>query len=79
MIRDDEYKYVWNLTDVDELYSLTDDPGEKVNLIGRKDQAQRVASMRRLLYEELRSHGDPFVGSEWIRRQLLDGQKYCPF
>ena len=79
MIRDDEYKYVWNLTDVDELYCLADDPGEKVNLIGRLDQAQRVASMRRLLYEELRSHGDPFVGSEWIRRQLLDGQKYCPF
>ena len=79
MIRDDEYKYVWNLTDVDELYCLTDDPGEKVNLIGRRDQAQRVASMRRLLYEELRSHGDPFVGSDWIRRQLLDGQKYCPF
>lgn len=79
MIRDDEYKYVWNLTDVDELYCLTNDPGEKVNLIGRRDQAQRVASMRRLLYEELRSHGDPFVGSDWIRRQLLDGQKYCPF
>lgn len=31
-IRTKEYRYVWNLTDVDELYALPEDPGEKRNL-----------------------------------------------
>ena len=35
--------------------------------------------MRARLYEELRAHGDPFVKSDWIRRQLLEGRKYCPY
>jgi len=78
MIRDREYKYVWNLTDVDELYCLNDDPGEKVNLIARPEQQERIAQMRRLLYDELRAHNDPFVGNDWIRHQLLDGKKHCP-
>ena len=76
MIRDDRYKYVWNLTDVDELYDLETDPGEKVNRIAEPDQQDRIAAMRRALYEELASHGDRFVGSEWIRRQLLEGRKH---
>ena len=76
MIRDDHWKYVWNLTDVDELYDLEADPGEKANLIGEAAQAERVSVMRKMLYEELRSHGDRFVGSEWIRRQLIEGKKW---
>ncbi len=75
MIRDDRWKYVWNLTDVDELYDLQTDPGEKENLIARPDQQARVSAMRKALYEELQSHGDRFVGSEWIKRQLLEGKK----
>ena len=76
MIRDDRYKYVWNLTDVDELYDLEADPGEKVNRIADPDQRERIADLRRKLYEELARHGDRFVGSDWIRRQLLEGKKH---
>ena len=76
MIRDDRYKYVWNLTDIDELYDLISDPGEKLNLIAAPEHQERIAQMRRDLYEELRAHGDRFVGSDWIRRQLLEGRKH---
>ena len=76
MIRDDRYKYVWNLTDVDELYDLEADPGEKINLIAEKTQQPRISAMRQALYEELKSHGDRFIGSEWIKRQLLEGRKH---
>lgn len=76
MIHDDRYKYVWNLTDVDELYDLERDPGEKVNLIAEASQQERIADMRLRLCAELESHSDPFVKNEWIRRQLLEGKKH---
>lgn len=76
MIRDRRYKYVWNLTDVDELYDLEADPGEKVNLIAEEAHQERIADMRVRLFHELQAHGDRFVGSDWIRRQLLDGKKH---
>ena len=76
MIRDDRYKYVWNLTDVDELYDLDTDPGEKVNLIAEPAQQARIAQMRKDLYAQLQLHGDRFIRSEWIQRQLLEGKKH---
>ena len=76
MIRDDRYKYVWNLTDVDEFYDLEADPGEKVNRIAQKEHGEKIAAMRRALYEALQAQGDRFVGSEWIARQLLEGKKH---
>ena len=76
MIRDDRWKYVWNLTDVDELYDLDADPGEKVNRIADPDQRARVAAMRRQLNDDLKAQGDHIVGSEWINRQLLEGKKW---
>lgn len=79
MIRGERYKYIWNLTDVDEFYDLESDPGEKVNLIAASEHQDRIAAMRRELYEELRAHGDRFVGSDWIQRQLLQGKKHVNF
>lgn len=76
MLRDDRYKYVWNLTDVDEFYDLEQDPGEKTNLIACAEHQARISQMRRDLFEILRGQGDHFVGSEWMRRQLLDGRKH---
>ncbi|MBQ8611230.1 MAG: sulfatase-like hydrolase/transferase [Oscillospiraceae bacterium] len=76
MIHGDRYKYIWNLTDVDEFYDLETDPGEKVNLIAAPEHSERIAQLRRDLLAELESHRDRFVGSEWIRRQLLEGKKH---
>lgn len=78
-LRDRTHKYVWNLTDVDELYNLVDDPGELVNRIDEVSEAERVAGMRRTLFERLTAYGDPFVKSEWTRRQLLSGHKHVPW
>jgi hypothetical protein len=78
MLRDTCYKYVWNLTDVDEFYDLIADPGEKHNLIAQPCYTERIHEMRHKLQQELSAHGDPFVKSEWIRRQLLDDKKHVP-
>ena len=76
MIRDDRYKYIWNLTDVDEFYDLASDPGEKVNRIAEPEQQARIADFRRRLFDQLTRHGDRFVTSDWIQRQLLEGKKH---
>lgn len=78
-LRDYRYKYVWNLTDNDELYDLETDPGEKKNLIAEENQLQRISNMRHTLYNLLSAHGDPFVKNEWIKRQLLGERKYLKF
>lgn len=76
MLRDSRYKYVWNLTDMDELYDLEADPGEKNNLIALEEHKERITRMRHTLHTRLTELGDPFVGNEWIRRQLLDEKKH---
>jgi len=77
MIRTDRWKYVWNLTDVDELYDLETDPGELVNRIGDERAAGTARELRLRLYETLRADGDGF-DNEWMRRQLLEGRKPVP-
>ncbi|WP_158301817.1 sulfatase-like hydrolase/transferase [Paenibacillus mesophilus] len=75
MIRTNEWKYVWNLTDTDELYDLQADPAELTNRIGDPDHAGLVAELRRRLYYTLLADGDAIVANEWMRRQLLQGCK----
>lgn len=75
MLRDRGWKYVWNPTDVDELYDLAGDPWELVNRAPDPACADVLAAMRARLYEHLLAQGDPMVGNEWMRRQLLEGQK----
>lgn len=58
MIRDSRWKYIWNTTDVDELYDLQADPGELVNRIHDKTNGDVVAGLRRRLYETLLREGD---------------------
>ena len=75
MITDGRLKYVWNLTDVDELYDLSFDPGEKDNRIGVPEMSEPLHALRRLLYDDLISHDDPFVRGDWVFPQLLEGRK----
>ena len=74
MIRNQRYKYIWTLTDVDEFYDLEKDPWELHNLIDEEEYAPILAEMRRTLYEDLRAAGDP-LASSWTSRQLLEGKK----
>ncbi|TLS53242.1 DUF4976 domain-containing protein [Paenibacillus antri] len=74
MIRTERWKYVWNLTDVDELYDVQADPGELENRIGETELADTVRGLRVRLHETLRRDGDGF-DNEWMRRQLVEGRK----
>lgn len=75
MIRDERWKYVWNLTDVDELYDLRADPDELRNVIGDDRHGDVLAELRGKLYEVLKGHQDPFLKFDWMKRQLTEGRK----
>ena len=74
-LRNENYKYVWNLTDIDELYDLKADPGEKTNLVGDPKYAEILKRMRRQMHSGLTEIGDRFAGNEWMKRQLLENKK----
>jgi len=75
MIRMERWKYIWNTTDIDELYDLANDPGELRNRIDDAEHRDLVRELRRRLYDVLLADGDALVANEWTRRQLLEGAK----
>ncbi|MFH1086828.1 MAG: sulfatase, partial [Chloroflexota bacterium] len=75
MLRDRRYKYVWNPTDVDELYDLERDPWELTNLVDAVPYAETLREMRARLLARLQAQGDPLVANAWMRGQLAEGRK----
>ncbi|HBP39121.1 MAG TPA: sulfatase [Clostridiales bacterium] len=75
MIRTRRWKYIWNATDIDELYDLAADPDELRNLIGDGEQEAILAELRRRLYEILIREGNEFVRNSWLGEQFLHNQK----
>ena len=73
MIRDERWKYVWNMTDVDELYDMESDPWELTNLAGRAEHAETLADMRKRLLTALEARGDRTVKAFWAHDQLAEG------
>jgi arylsulfatase A-like enzyme len=73
MIRTREWKYVWNTTDVDELYELQQDPDELNNVIYDAGNRDIINQLRKRLYDVLIQDGDRLVDNEWMRNQLLHG------
>ncbi|MCS7462818.1 sulfatase-like hydrolase/transferase [Paenibacillus doosanensis] len=71
MLRTKRWKYIWNTTDVDELYDLELDPYELTNRIHDPGCRELVKTYRLRLYERLTEEGDGLVGSEWMRNQLV--------
>lgn len=53
------FKYVWNLSDIDELYDLEKDPSELDNLIDSRDHREVLTEFRKAMLEEVRKNGDP--------------------
>ena len=49
MVRDGDWKYVWNRFDADELYRLDEDPAEMNNLVEAPAAGPRIERMRRLI------------------------------
>jgi arylsulfatase A-like enzyme len=75
MIRTREWKYVWNHTDVDELYDMNEDPHELRNLASHPSNREVLKELRSRLFDILLRDGDGMVKNEWMRRQLLEGRK----
>lgn len=74
-IRTADWLYVWNMTDIDELYDVHSDPGQKANRIGDATLADTVATLRCRLYDELKRRNDPFARTGWLDRQMVEGKK----
>jgi arylsulfatase A-like enzyme len=72
-IKTDEYKYVLNSTDKDELYYLTEDPYELKNVIDDERHSDVLRELRMRLYKELERCGDPIL--KWCSAQLTEGRK----
>lgn len=75
MIRNRQWKYIWNTTDIDELYSLEEDPCELVNRIYDPKFSSILKELREKLYRQLIYDQDGLVDNEWMKSQLLNGQK----
>ncbi len=75
MIRNNDWKYIWNTTDIDELYDLNNDPHELYNIIGQERNQSLIQELRRKLYETLLEEGDGLVKSSWMQNQLLNNKK----
>lgn len=75
MLRTRSWKYVWNLTDVDELYDLENDPEELVNRVDDENAVNVLADLRIRLLTHLQEVGDSIVDNVWMARQLATGRK----
>ena len=87
-LRSDEYKYItyYGLWDVDELYDLKNDPGEKQNLITDPKYASTAKKMENQLYKMLGEEGGmdipmnhPAGGSQNKRWEEKDGNHAADF
>ena len=61
MIRRGDDKYIFNCGGIDELYNLSDDPHELVNLVLAPDSKALLQEMRLLLKDWLEKKGDYLV------------------
>ena len=75
MIFDGRFKYIWNLTDMDELYDLEEDPDELDNRIYKESYKAIISNLRKKLYEVLVKEGDGLVKGNWLKNQLLYDKK----
>ncbi len=69
MVHDRRWKFVWNLTDINELYDLETDPGELINRIGDPSAAAELARLKQRMISWLESVQDPMLNC-FTRKQL---------
>lgn len=73
-IRDRRWKYVWNATDIDELYDLAADEHELRNVVDDPAHSVELADLRRRLYDRLLAFDDAQVMNPWVAQQFLGDQ-----
>jgi arylsulfatase A-like enzyme len=73
MVRNAQWKYVWNATAEDELYDLVTDVGEIQNLAQDKDRFDVLVYLRKRLLAWMEEINDPLLNN-WNRDQLLDNR-----
>ncbi len=71
MVREREWKYVWNATAVDELYHLPSDPGELRNRVHDPEAAEHLLRLRQRLLDWLRQTGDLALNA-WTETQIAE-------
>jgi arylsulfatase A-like enzyme len=59
MLRHEDWKYVFNPSDFDELYDLAADPHEMTNLAARPEYSDVIAKLQEMLMEHLVEEDDP--------------------
>lgn len=69
MLRDLQWKYVWNATAKDELYDTLADPGELVNLAGQHQHSDTLLRLRQRLVAWMEATDDPLL-NYWTRAAL---------
>lgn len=72
MVRDHQYKYVWNATDIDEFYDLETDQWELDNRIADPLLKDLISSYRVRLYETFSASGDRMVTNPWMKYALQE-------
>ena len=75
MVRTARWKYVWNMTDVDELYDLAADPAELHNRIADPAAADALADLRHRLLAHLDAREAGVLKRPFVRDQLAQGHK----
>lgn len=75
MIRNKHWKYVWNATDIDELYDLNQDPYELTNRIKDSSLESVVRDLRYKLSTVLEEDGDRLVAGRFMKTQLRSSRK----
>ncbi|MNM11613.1 Arylsulfatase [compost metagenome] len=75
MLRTDRFKYIWNMTDIDELYDLEKDSAELKNEIRNPAYSEILKELRAGLYEQLQLDGDGVARGFGAERQLLGNVK----
>ena len=73
-VRTSKYRYTWNLTDVDELYDIKNDPGELHNIATQTEYSEILRELRLKLYDKLVFYNDPFA-CHYVGDQLRSGRK----
>jgi arylsulfatase A-like enzyme len=77
-IRTARFKYNWSPHDLDELYDLESDPGERVNLIGQAAYAGIRADLHARLLAWMEAEGDYLLCAEHLRPagSYVDGRAW---